>query len=239
MARRPPFSLQRLSPRHLPRWAGVLPGAGRANDLGPEAQVAGPGPSLMAHVSAEIDRRMTVPRDRVVALALAEALAPSGWIDRPLLAIARETGVRLAEVEAVLSRLQAIEPVGLFARNLAECLRLQAQEAGLFDQVMKVVLSNLDLLARGETRRIAQMAAVSEAEIAQCFRRIRTMNPKPGTAFDPLMAATLREPDLMARRLTGGDWEITLNSSALPELRIDGGAGTAETQAAARMLELL
>lgn len=240
-AENPSLVLTRPAPKDwLPRWAGLLPGAGRAgSDSHPGAgeQMAGPGPSLMAHVTAEIDRRMKTPQNRAIALALAEALAPTGWLDRPLLAIARQTGYRLAEVEAVLTRLQEIEPVGLFARNLSECLRLQAQEAGLYDQVMKVVLNNLDLLARGEMRRIAQMAAVTETDIARCFRLIRTMNPKPGTAFDPLMAESLREPDLVARRLGNGDWQITLNSAALPELRIAADAGTAETRAAARMLD--
>ena len=65
----------------LPRWNGVLPGASRGDlprpDIGELA--AGPGPSLMAHVMGEIDRRMILTKDRAIALALAEALAPSGW----------------------------------------------------------------------------------------------------------------------------------------------------------------
>lgn len=222
----------------LPRWNGVLPGALRGDaPLDMVAQLAGPGPSLMAHVVAEIDRRMQVPLDRVIALALAEALAPSGWLDRPLSAIAREVGCRLQQVEAVVIRLQEIEPVGLFARNLGECLKLQAQEAGLYDPVMKAVLAHLDLLARGETLKVAQIAGVKEDEVVRRFRLIRTMNPKPGTAFDALMADPLREPDLVARRRVDGDWEVTLNGSALPELRVEAGAGTPETRAAARMLE--
>ena len=159
-------------------------------------------------------------------------------MDRPLQAIAREVGRRLIEVEAVLHRLQKIEPAGLFARNLAECLKLQAEEAGLYDKVMKVVLAHLDLLARGETVRIAQKAGVAEADILRRFRQIRTMNPKPGTAFDALMAETLREPDLVARRRDDdGREEISLNGTALPELRVDTDAGTPENRAAARMLE--
>ena len=234
-AENPSLTLVQPVPKDwLPRWAGVLPGT--QSDL-PDIteRVAGPGPSLMAHVSAEIDRRMKVPRDRAIALALAEALTPAGWVDVPLAALARETGCKLSEVEAVLTRLQSIEPVGLFARNLAECLKLQAQEAGLYDRVMKVVLSQLDLLAKGETARIAVLAASSEAEVLRRFRSIRTMNPKPGTAFDTVMADTLREPDLVVRRGADG-WVVALNGGALPEVRISD-AGTAETKAAARVLD--
>ena len=233
-AENPALVLVQPTPRDwLPRWTGVLPGAERV-DLA--EVVAGPGPSLMAHVGAEIDRRMKTPQDRRIALALAEALAPTGWIDRPLLAVARELGCRLAEVEAVLHRLQEIEPVGLFARTLGECLKLQAQEAGVYDGVMKVVLAQLDMLARGETGLIAQVAGVEESEVLRRFRVIRTMNPKPGTAFDPLMAETLREPDLLVRPRPDGGWEVSLNGSALPELHIISGQ-TTEARAAARMLE--
>lgn len=222
----------------LPRWNGVLPGAARSDLHGDAGErMAGPGPSLMAHVVAEIDRRMKLPSDRKIAVVLAEALAPSGWIDRPLLAIAREVGCKLAEVEAVLLRLQQIEPAGLFARNLTECLTLQAEEAGLCDKVMRVVLANLDLLARGEVARLAQIAGVAEAEVLRRFRLIRTMNPKPGTAFDPVIAHSLREPDLVVRRRGADDWDVSLNGSALPDLRIDKAAGTAETRSAARALD--
>ena len=128
--------IQPLPKDWLPRWTGVLPGAARSDLADASERLAGPGPSLMAHVAAEIDRRMKTPRERAIALALAEALAPTGWIDRPLLAVAREIGCKQAEVEAVLVRLQEIEPVGLFARSLSECLKLQAQEAGLYDRVL-------------------------------------------------------------------------------------------------------
>lgn len=236
-AANPSLVLTQPVPRDwLPRWTGVLPGAARADLPDAGERLAGPGPSLMAHVSAEIDRAMKTPRDRVIALALAEALAPSGWIDRPLLAVARELGCKLAEVEAVLIRLQQIEPAGLFARTLSECLKLQAQEAGLYDRVMKLILAHLDLLAQGEVARLAEMAGVPEAEVLRRFRVIRTMNPKPGTAFEPLMAATLREPDLVARRRPDGDWDVALNGGALPDLRVTAD-GTADTRAAARMLD--
>lgn len=216
----------------LPRWSGVLPGQERAAfDQG----LAGAGPSLMAHVLAEIDRRITAPRARAIALALAEALAPSGWLEEPLGAIARRLGRPLAEVTQVLLQLQEIEPAGLFARNLAECLTLQAREAGVLDPVMQVVLGHLELLARGETARLAVLAGCPPEAVLRAFRLIRTMNPKPGSAFDPVAAVGLREPDLVVRP-RGTEWEIALNHSALPSLRI-AAEGRPEDRAAARQLE--
>ena len=219
----------------LPRWTRVLPGA----PLDGVELAAGPGASLMAHVLAAIDRRLTTHQDRRIALALAEALEPSGWLGRSVALIAQDLKVTPREVEAVLVRLQEIEPVGLFARDLLECLRLQAQEEGSYDAAMAVMLSRLDLLAAGDMARLARLAKVSEAEILRRFKLIRALNPKPGTEFDALAVAHPREPDLIVRgAAAGGGWDVTLNRSCLPTLHVvDSNAGTASGLAAAKVLQ--
>ncbi|MEO6298431.1 MAG: RNA polymerase factor sigma-54 [Paracoccaceae bacterium] len=218
----------------LPRWTRVLPGA--AVDL--SEQMAGPGASLMGHVTSAIDRHMTNPKDRQIALALAEALEPTGWLGRPLTLVARELGLKVREVEAVLLRLQEIEPVGLFARDLAECLRLQAQDEGSYDTPMGVMLVHLDLMAAGDARRLSRLAGVSESEILRRFKLIRALNPKPGTEFDVLSVAHPREPDLIARALAAGGWEISLNRSCLPTMQIvESAAGSAAGVTAATSLQ--
>lgn len=213
----------------LPRWSGVLQGTGTA----PEAADAAP--SLIAHVLAAIDLMPLPMRDRHIALALTDALEPSGWLGAPLTGIAAEVNASLPEVEAVLHRLQAIEPPGLFARNLSECLLLQARDAGVLDAPMASLLRHLDLLANGDLARLAKICAIPEAEIMARFRTIRAMNPKPGADFAPIAAAQLREPDLITRALPEGGWSVSLNRSALPDLRVDaGGVAPAPEVTAAR-----
>ena len=111
-------------------------------------------------------------------------------------------------------RLQGIEPAGLFARKLAECLRWQAAEAGVLDAAMQGVLARLDLLARGDLARLARLCKISEAKVAQVVATIRRMNPKPGTQFAALSAAARREPDLTVRHGPAG-WEVSLNRLSL------------------------
>ncbi|MBC7739698.1 MAG: RNA polymerase sigma-54 factor [Candidatus Saccharibacteria bacterium] len=218
----------------LPRWSQVFVLGGA------EVDRAGPGPSLMAHVLSVIDHRIKGGTDRRIALALAEALEPSGWVGTPLATIAADLGVPSAAVEAILLRLQEIEPAGLFARDLAECLRLQAQEEGSYDAVMAQVLDRLDLLAAGNLSALAARIGVADTEIALRFRQIRAMNPKPGTEFDALAVSHPREPDLLAKRSTSGGWEVALNRSSQPALRIDEGAiggNLGEARAVQRMVE--
>ncbi|MDT8857053.1 RNA polymerase factor sigma-54 [Paracoccaceae bacterium Fryx2] len=215
----PHLSLAPPSPGDwLPRWSEAFrQGAGGAVDgSGLAAGSPGPAPSLIAHVATEIARLTKPGRERDIALALAEGLEPSGWLGRPLADLARHAGASLPETEAVLARLHRIDPPGLFARSLAECLRLQAQDADCLDPVMDRILDHLDLLAAGDHARLARLCGVTEDGIAARLRLIRSFDPKPGARFDH-GAAPVREPDLIARRGPGG-WQVALNRSALPAL---------------------
>jgi RNA polymerase sigma-54 factor len=216
----------------LPRWKSAFGSDGER----PEQQAAGP--SLVSHVLGVIEALRLTPGDQRIAMTLAEALEPSGWIGRSLPAIAGQLGVDVPAVEAVLLRLQGrAEPTGLFARNLAECLRLQAEEAGELDKAMAVLLDRLDLLAKGEIDRIAREAGLDPAELRQAFGRLRSYDPKPGAGFE-VNAAPVREPDLIAEKGASG-WIVSLNRSALPSVSVaEGrGKGRAEARALIKMIE--
>jgi RNA polymerase sigma-54 factor len=216
----------------LPRWKSAF----GADAERPEQAAAGP--SLVSHVLAVIEALRLSPSDQRIAMALAEALEPTGWVGRSLAMIAGQLGVAVTAVEAVLHRLQErAEPTGLFARNLAECLRLQAAEAGELDRAMAALLDRLDLLAKGEIDRIARDAGLEPADLRQAFGRLRAYDPKPGAGFEA-NAAPVREPDLIAEKGAAG-WIVSLNRSALPSVSVaEGrGKGRAEARALIKMLE--
>jgi RNA polymerase sigma-54 factor len=200
----------------LPRWTGVF---GAGSDRPMEDRDEAPAPSLIAHLMAEVDRLFPGGRARQIALILAESVEPSGWLGASVAALGIEAKASAAEVMAVLHRLQDIEPSGLFAQNLADCLRLQAREAGILDPVFGTMLDHLDLLAQGDFARLAKLCGVSESDIMLRFRAIRAMDPKPGAQFAQ-GAAPVREPDLVVKRGPNG-WEVALNRSALPAVRLD------------------
>ena len=84
------------------------------------------GPSLYAHICAEIDRMLTDPKERMIGYVYAESLEPSGWLGQSVEEMAKMLNISSELAELVLSKLQTIEPAGLFARSLKECLQLQA-----------------------------------------------------------------------------------------------------------------
>ena len=89
------------------------------------------------------------PRQRLIAGHFVNALEPTGWIGRSVAEIAEVSGSSEREAQLVLEKLQTFEPTGLFARDLADCLRLQLIEQGLFSAGFAILLENLELLGRG------------------------------------------------------------------------------------------
>ena len=224
----------------LPRWRDSLARHDRSLPLAVDemADLEAAGPSLLAHANAAVATLRLAGREARIAEAFVEVLEPTGWLGRPVVAIATRLGVPLAEAMGVLRLIQArIEPAGLFAQSLVDCLRLQAEDADEMDTVMDGVLQRLHLLAGGEVDRIAREIGQSEAAVRRKVSVIRGFDPKPGTRFQPC-AAPVREPDLTARKGAAG-WEISLNRSALPSLSLaEGkGKGRAEARALIRLVE--
>ena len=170
--------------------------------------------SLNRHVMGQIDFAITESRDRFIAVALLDGLAPSGWLDASIDSIAESCQCTTEQVESVLKRMQKFEPTGIFARSLAECLSLQAHEADCLDNVMQTVLDNIDQLAAGEIKALARKAKADEDDIIACLHRIRSFNPKPAEGFSHTMVGN-HSPDVILRKTASG-WSIDLNRSTLP-----------------------
>ena len=182
---------------------------------------ADPGPSLYAHATAEVDRLGLAPAERLLAEAFLDALEPSGWLGQPLDIIALQGGVTEAEAEALLEKLHKVEPAGLFARNLSECLLLQAAEQGILTSLFAQVLQHLDMLAAADLKGLARVCEADLEELRPVLRKLRSLNPKPGAQFDTANT-TQRPPDLIVTKGDDG-WNVDLNRSTLPTVTVKVG----------------
>ena len=156
--------------------------------------------------------------ESLVAYKLIEELEPTGWISIEVSKFSEEHRLTPKIVENVLQKLQKIEPAGLFARNLKECLTLQAIDRGIYSRDMEAVLDNLHLIGSGKFDLLKRRAGCSDEEIAKIFRSIKSLDPKPGLKFDGAHAP-IREPDLRVKNSDNG-WILELNNSTLPEVKI-------------------
>ncbi|MDP1669914.1 RNA polymerase factor sigma-54 [Phaeovulum sp.] len=202
--------------------AGPAPApiSGGSSSSGADAaeRAAAPEPGLVEHVMAQLGLLVRDPADRPLALAFVAVLEPSGWLGARVAEVARGCGVPQARAEKVLAELQQAEPAGLFARSLAECLRLQAQDRGLLAADFAALLDNLPLLARGDQAALAARCGCSAERLAEMLRALRAMNPKPGAGFSDA-PPPITEPDLIVRR-ERGRWMVELNRSTLPAIEL-------------------
>ena len=148
-----------------------------------------------------------------------DELEPTGWLTKDLTEIASELNCNSELVEIVLKKLQEIEPAGLFARNLKECLTLQAKEAELYNSNLAIVLENLHLIASGKFDLIKRRSGCTDKEISEIFKIIKSFNPKPGLKFE-VNEIPIREPDLNVNETADG-WFVELNNSTLPTVKIE------------------
>ncbi len=114
---------------------------------------------------------------------------------------------------------QSLDPPGVGARSLAECLALQAKAIDRYDPAMARLIDNLDLLSKGRTSDLKRICAVDDEDLADMIRELRSYDPKPGCQFS-LIAAENVTPDVLVRKTRAG-WAIELNQATLPRLLVN------------------
>ena len=177
------------------------------------------GPTLAEHLSEQVGAVARDTREALVALRIIGELDEAGYLPTELWAIAEELGVPLAEVERALATVQSLEPTGVGARSLAECLALQAREADRYDPCMARLIDNLELVAAGDISRLKRMCEVDDEDFADMLAELRGYDPKPGLAFGGGTQSAI-VPDVLITPSTDG-WDIRLNEASLPRLVVN------------------
>jgi RNA polymerase sigma-54 factor len=200
-------------------WSGVSGGA--PDGLAPNLEAyAAAEVSLGDHLARQAAIVLTNPADVMIGRALIDALDEAGYLTGALDELADRLGAPPARVESVLARLQQLEPTGVFARNLAECLSLQLIERDRFDPAMQALIANLPLLAKRDHSALRRLCGVDDEDLADMIAEIRRLEPKPGRAFGapPEQLATA---DVFVSLAPDNSWRIELNSEALPRVLVN------------------
>jgi len=196
---------------------GGAPLAGSSGE-GPGIEDRGAsGETLAQHLEAQVGAAIRDPRIAFIARHLIGLLDDAGYLTASLREVANDLGVPLVEAEAALEAVQSLDPTGVGARSLSECLALQAREADRYDPCMARLIDNLDLLAKGSFAQLKRMCDVDDEDFAQMLAELRGYDPKPGLRFgreggEPVV------PDILVRAAGKGGWDIALNQATLPRL---------------------
>ena len=172
-----------------------------------------------------LTRQMTVlfadPVARLTATHLIDSVDESGYVNTQMLAeVSERLNVENSFVEDILLSLQTLEPSGVFARSLSECLAIQLKELDRYDPAMQALIENLDLLAKRDMATLRRICGVDQDDIADMIKEIRALNPKPGLVYGGVDVQPV-VPDIFIRKSRAGTWVVELNSDTLPKVLVN------------------
>ena len=98
---------------------------------------------------------------------------PSGWLIHSVEKIAEELNKPLNYIEEIIQKLQCLEPIGIFAQNLSECLKIQLQEKGILDNKYQILIDNLTLITKGKIKTLTKMCEIENDKIIQMINIIK------------------------------------------------------------------
>lgn len=209
--------------------AGTGSDAGRAeDDEERERDLADErGESLREHLLGQLEMLKLSDGDLAVATAIVDALNDDGYLTEPLAEIAATLRPDIdrdeEEIERVLMLVQKLDPIGVGARDIAECLQLQLAPLDPATPGLAlargIVERHLDLLALRDPAPLRRATGADEETLAAAIALVRHCHPRPGSVISTARPEYI-VPDALVRRTARG-WAVELNDRTLPRLRLN------------------
>ena len=190
--------------------------------------------TLRDHLLWQMQMTSFSETDRRIAEAFIDAVSEDGYITSKLEEVqqilARESDgaapleVEVDEIEAVLHQIQNFDPIGIGARDLAECLRLQLKAlppdtASLAETLELATTEHLALLGARDYNQLRRQMKMTPEALHQAVQLIQRLNPRPGGTVHSTTSNYIA-PDIIVRKFRGV-WRADLNGEVAPRLRIN------------------
>jgi RNA polymerase sigma-54 factor len=196
-------------------------GGSMMGEDGPDIDEHGaPDVDLATHLEAQVGPAAPDAHTAFIARHIIGLLDEAGYLPVPLREVVGDLGITLAEAETALDLVQSLDPTGVGARSLGECLALQAKEADRYDPCMQVLIANLDLLAKGSVAQLKRICDVDDEDFAEMMAELRGYDPKPGLRFGGGDRAPV-VPDVLITATAKGGWDLAINQATLPRLVVN------------------
>jgi len=176
-------------------------------------------PGLTEHLESQL-RLLDLPDvERRAAMYLVGNIDENGYLKTTAEEAAQALSLPVEEVERAIARVQTLDPVGVGARDLRECLMLQAREKGeAFELPRAILADHFDLFSKGDVAGVARRMKIPKETVKEAFRDLVTLWPKPGRAFSGEDVQYIT-PDVYVFKVDDR-WVITLNDDGQPRLRL-------------------
>jgi len=183
--------------------------------------------TLREHLLWQLEIEHFSPREVVIGQSIVDSINEDGYLTESLeeihQSLASEAEFTGNEVTQTLTKIQALDPAGIGARDLAECLgiqlRLLDKQVPGRDTACRIARSNLDLVADHEFSALRRLLEVAEEELDAALALIKACHPRPGSAIQSSTAEYII-PDVYVRK-QDGKWLVEVNRSIAPRLRVN------------------
>jgi RNA polymerase sigma-54 factor len=185
------------------------------------------GQSLQDHLLWQLEMASLAPRELAIARAIVDAVSDDGYLTESLEEIAStlrpEIECSAEEVAHVLGGVQALDPPGVAARSVSECIELQLRQLDPatpgFATALEIARHHLSLVAERELSQLRRELRATEEEIASALALVRSCHPRPGSTVSAGSAEYV-VPDVFVRRTEHG-WGVEINPATLPRVRLN------------------
>ncbi|HUV13860.1 MAG TPA: RNA polymerase factor sigma-54 [Acidobacteriota bacterium] len=176
--------------------------------------------SLIDHLNWQLNLLEISETVQEIADYIVGNINEDGYLRISVEEIAGSLGVDEEEVETALEIVQALDPLGVGARDLQECLLLQIRGLGLQDTLAeKLVEEHLTLIEKKKYKEITRLAGCELSEIGEALKTLRRLSPRPGQQYNKKEPIYIR-PDVYIYKVDG-EYQIVMNDDGLPQLRLN------------------
>lgn len=176
--------------------------------------------SLQSHLRWQIEMTQLSMTDRIIAESIIDAIDDKGYLSSTVASLYSFLKEELLleevdEVESILTYIQHLDPVGVGARNLGECLAIQLQakypDHILASQSAKLIKQRPELLAVKNHAALKKELKLTPTKFTELINLIKTLNPHPGASFESDSTEYIK-PDVYVKKVSGR-WQVSLNAS--------------------------
>ncbi len=185
------------------------------------------GQTLHEHLFWQLEMEDFTPRQIIIGEAIIDSINDDGYLAIELDEVAgyldEDTDVSSDELEETLVKIQSLDPIGVAARSIPECLELQLRQLDASTPGLKLAIeiarNNLDLVANREYGEMRRSLRTSEESLHEALALVKSCNPKPGLAVSPA-AAEYVIPDVFVRKIDNR-WQVEISPTGVPRLSVN------------------
>ncbi len=179
------------------------------------------GETLQDYLWSQLITENFTDQETEIIKFMLECLDNKGYLEESIETIASYFGTNAEIVEDLLSGLQALDPAGVCARTLEECLKLQLERRDMLTPVLESIIDScLEMVAKNQIPAIARKLRLSPTETAGYCQIIKSLNPKPGVSFSSRDQLRYIIPDVTIVKFKD-HFDILLNESMYPTIELN------------------